>query len=236
MTQRIAIILARGGSKRLPRKNVMPFGGRPMLAWSVGAALDSGCFQRVLVSTDDEEIAQAAIAAGAEVPFLRDRAADDQSPSSAATRIALEQAETYWNERYDVVAQLMANCPLRNADDVRAGVTHFHDSGAPSQISAFKFGWMNPWWAVKLAPDGQPDWVFPEARQSRSQDLPSLYCPTGALWLAQRDAFVGGENFYLPGHIFFPMDWTSAVDIDDAADLAMAEACFALRQRHQDAA
>lgn len=235
VTQRIAIILARGGSKRLPRKNVMPFGDRPMLAWSVGAALDSGCFQRVLVSTDDEEIAQAAIAAGAEVPFLRDRAADDQAPSSEATRVALDQAESHWNERYDVVAQLMANCPLRDAEDIRAGVRNFDESGAPAQISAFRFGWMNPWWAVKLAPDGQPDWMFPEARQSRSQDLPPLYCPTGALWLARRDAFIEGQSFYLPGHALFPMDWTSAVNIDDEADLVMAEACLAMRQRQRNA-
>lgn len=231
MSRRIAIILARGGSKRLPRKNVLPLGGRPMLAWSVGAALDAGCFDRVLVSTDDAEIAAVAREAGAEVPFLRDAAADDQAPSSAATRVALQQAEAHWGECYDTVAQLMANCPLRSAGDIRDAMTAFETGNAPAQISAFRFGWMNPWWAARLQADGQPDWLFPEARSARSQDLPPLYCPSGALWLAERDAFLEGGSFYLPGHTLHPMDWMSAMDIDDEADLAMAEVCVALRLR-----
>lgn len=236
MSRRIAIILARGGSKRLPRKNVLPLGGRPMLAWSVGAALDAGCFDRVLVSTDDAEIAAVAREAGAEVPFLRNAAADDQAPSSDATRVALCQAEAHWDERYDTLAQLMANCPLRNAADIRAAMAAFEAGGAPAQISAFRFGWMNPWWAARLQADGQPDWLFPEARAARSQDLPPLYCPSGALWLAARDAFIEGGTFYLPGHTLHPMDWMSAMDIDDEADFAMAEACIALRQQSKGAA
>lgn len=229
MSRRIAIILARGGSKRLPHKNVLPLGGRPMLAWSVGAAIDAACFDRVLVSTDDAEIAAAASEAGAEVPFLRNVAADDQAPSSAATRVALLQSEAHWGERYDTVAQLMANCPLRSARDIRDAMRAFETGTAPAQISAFRFGWMNPWWAARLRADGQPDWLFPEAHSARSQDLSPLYCPSGALWLARRDAFLAGGSFYLPGHTLHPMDWMSAMDIDDEADLAMAEACVALR-------
>lgn len=226
---RIAIILARGGSKRLPRKNVLPLGGRPMLAWSVSAAIDARCFDRVLVSTDDAEIAALARGLGAEAPFLRDMAADDHAPSSEATRVALRQAEAHWGERYNTVAQLMANCPLRSAQDTREAMETFEASSAPAQISAFRFGWMNPWWAARWQADGQPDWLFPEARVARSQDLPPLYCPSGALWLAQRDAFLEGGSFYLPGHTLHPMHWMSAMDIDDEADLAMAEACLALR-------
>lgn len=230
MSRRIAIILARGGSKRLPRKNVLPLGGRPMLAWSVSAALDAGCFDRVLVSTDDAGIAAVAREAGAEVPFLRDAAADDQAPSSEATLVALRQAEAHWDERYDTVAQLMANCPLRNARDIRDAMTAFDSGAAPAQISAFRFGWMNPWWAARLQADGQPDWLFPEARSARSQDLPPLYCPSGALWLARRAALMAAGTFYAPGHVLFPMSWMSAMDIDDEDDLRMAEACFHLER------
>lgn len=228
MRKRIAVILARGGSKRLPRKNVLPLGGRPMLAWSVSAALDAGCFDRVLVSTDDAEIAAVAREAGADVPFLRNAAADDQASSSEATLVALRQAEAHWGGRYDTVAQLMANCPLRSPQDIREAMMAFEAGAAPAQISAFRFGWMNPWWAARLQADGQPDWLFPEARAARSQDLPPLYCPSGALWLAKRDAFLEGGSFYLPGHTLHPMDWMSAMDIDDEADLAMAEACLML--------
>ena len=232
MDKRIAIILARGGSKRLPRKNVMNFGDKPMLAWTIEAALDSQYFDRVLVSTDSEEIAAIARQHGAEAPFLRHTAADDITPSSEATCIALTQAEQHWNERYELVAQLMANCPLRTANDIRAATDSFLNKTptAPSQISSFKFGWMNPWWATKLQADGQPDFLFPEALKSRSQDLPALYCPTGAFWLSWRGGLLKHKTFYQPGHIFHPMDWVSAVDIDDEHDLLMARACLALRK------
>jgi CMP-N-acetylneuraminic acid synthetase len=89
----IAIILARGGSKRLPRKNILDFHGKPLLAWTVEAALHSGKFDRVLVSTDDREIADIARSFGAEVPFLRKIAAGDHASSSEATLAALQQAE-----------------------------------------------------------------------------------------------------------------------------------------------
>jgi N-acylneuraminate cytidylyltransferase len=202
-----------------------------MLAWSVEAAIKSGCFDRVLVSTDDEEIADAGRSFGAEVPFLRDAAADDKSSSSEATRVALSQAEDHWREQYDTVAQLMANCPLRTATDIRCAFAAFAKRGALAQISAFRFGWMNPWWAARLEPDGQPDYLFPEARLARSQDLPPLYCPSGALWLAQRDAFLAAGTFYMPGHLLQPMEWMSAMDIDDEADFQMAHAFMALRHK-----
>ena len=90
---RIAIIPARGGSKRIPLKNIIPFQGRPMISWSISAALDTGLFDRVLVSTEDEEIAAIGRSAGAEVPFLRRGHFDDHTPVSLATLTALEQAE-----------------------------------------------------------------------------------------------------------------------------------------------
>ena len=229
MVNHIAIILARGGSKRLPRKNILELHGKPMLGWTVEAAVQSGCYDRVLVSTDDEEIAAIGRAHGADVPFLRDRGADDITPSSEATIAALDQAETYWGERYKCVSQLMANCPLRNADDVRDAVKNFDENDASSQISSFQYGWMNPWWAAKLDQNGRPDALFPDALKTRSQDLPPLYCPTGALWIATSEALRAAKTFYTQDRVFHPMHWISAVDIDDADDLEMARACFLLR-------
>lgn len=230
---RIAIILARGGSKRLPRKNIIDFGGKPLLEWSVAAALESDEFDKVLVSTDDEEIAKISLQCGAEVPFLRQEAADDAATSSEATYTALLKAEEYWQTKFDTVAQLMANCPLRNAKDIRSSISAFNDSTAPSQISCFRFGWMNPWWAVTLQPDGKIRHLFPEALKTRSQDLPHLYCPTGALWIARRDAFIDSRNFYMEGHRFEPLHWLSAIDIDDEDDLLMAKACLELQRSNK---
>jgi CMP-N-acetylneuraminic acid synthetase len=226
----IAIILARGGSKRLPRKNILDFHGKPMLAWSIEAAVKSGQYDRVLVSTDDPETSEIACSFGAEVPFLRNTAADDITPSSEATLAALKQAEEYWGEQFDAVSQLMANCPLRNAEDITTSVQNFIDSGADSQLSCFRFGWMNPWWALKLDEHGSPQFIFPEAMTSRSQDLPPLYCPSGALWMALSPVLKANKTFYAPNHIFCQLSWVSAMDIDDAEDLQMAKACFHIKQ------
>lgn len=229
----IAIILARGGSKRLPRKNILDFHGLPMLAWSVEAALQSGQFDRILVSTDDQEIAEIGRLFGAEVPFLRDSAADDIASSSEATLVALRQAERHWGEQYDVVSQLMANCPLRDAEDISTTVQNFITREAVSQISCFRFGWMNPWWAAKLEEHGVPDYLFPEARISRSQELPPLYCPSGAIWVARASVLKAEKTFYVPKHILYPLNWISAMDIDDAEDLEMAKACILMKQQQK---
>lgn len=224
----IAVILARGGSKRLPGKNMRMFHGKPLVAWTIEAALFSKCFDTVLLSTDSQEIAEIGIKYGAEVPFLRNRASDDHSSSSEATLAALDQAEDYWSKSFDVVAQLMANCPLRTSQHVCDAVNTFFQQNASSQISCFKFGWMNPWWAAKMKFDGRPEWVFPDARHSRSQDLPDLYCPSGALWIARSQSLRAHQSFYSPDHVFNVMDWMSAIDIDDEDDWVMAEACKTL--------
>lgn len=225
----IAIIPARGGSKRIPRKNVVEFHGKPLIAWTIEAALESALFKRVVVSTDDGEIAEVARRYGADVPFMRARHHDDHSPVSLATMHAIDQTAEHFQEEYDIVVQLMPNCPLREASHIVEAHDHFIRSKSEYQISCFKFGWMNPWWAVKLGPDNQPEPLIPASLESRSQDLPHLYCPTGAIWIARLGALKASETFYGPGHRFFPIDWKAAVDIDDHEDLAMADAVFRMR-------
>lgn len=222
----LAIILARGGSRRIPRKNLVDFCGKPMLAWSIEACIESNQFSRVLVSTDDAEIAEVAIGYGASVPFLRDAAFDDYSSSAEASLAALRQAQNFWGEEYDVVTQLMANCPLRNTIDIVNAVEQFYMSGSEFQISCSKFGWMNPWWAAKLGPKGQPQFVFVDGPSKRSQDLPELFCPTGAIWIAKAPRLVETRSFYTSDTTFYPMNWYRAIDIDDFDDLFMAKVAY----------
>lgn len=226
VSRNIAIILARGGSKRLPRKNMLPMSGAPMLFWTIEAALRAGCFEKVLVSTDDEEIAAIAREFGAEVPFLRKVAFDDVSTSSEATYAALLQAQEYWNCRYDIVVQLMANCPLRGFADIQQAMGSFKSNDSPSQISCFRLGGANLWTAFVMSDDGNSKKIFPEAYGKRSQDLPTLYCPTGAIWIAKVDDFMRHKDFYMVGHRFEPLHWMSAIDIDDEVDLEFARTCF----------
>ncbi len=225
----IAIILARGGSKRLPNKNILKLNNRPLIAWSIEAAINSEQFDRVLVSTDDKKILDIAKKYKAEAPFLRLKAADDYSPSSLATYYALLQAEKFWGEKYEFVAQLMANCPLRTSEDIKKSIKAFKKNKSPSQISCFRYGWMNPWWAVKLNKKGKPYKIFDRFSKKRSQDLPKLFCPSGALWIAKRNNFITQKDFYMRGHRFQELNWISALDIDVREDLEMANVCLKLR-------
>ena len=199
-----------------------------MIAWTIEAAVSSSMFARVIVSTDDPEIAEVARHHGAAVPFLREAHADDVSPVSLATVTALEQLRQL-GESYDTVVQLMANCPLRRGHHIVDALTHFEQRSAQSQVSCFRFGWMNPWWAATLTPDGHPVSLFPESATLRSQDLPPLYCPTGATWIAQVAHLDAHRTFHTPQRIFCPMAWDAAVDIDDRDDLRMAEALYSMR-------
>ena len=222
----IAIIPARGGSKRIPGKNILDFKGRPMIAWTIQAALERCIFDKVLVSTDSEEIAEISIKYGASVPFLRVDGADDMASSSQATIASLMQAEAHWNDHFNTVVQLMPNCPLRTSGDVLKAIEAFFEKSSNFQISVFRYGWMNPWWALKIDQNGLPKPVFKEAIESRSQDLEKLYCPTGAIWIANREALIKAGTFYGQDYRVFEMSCLSAIDIDDYDDLAMAE-CFA---------
>lgn len=222
----LAVIPARGGSKRIPKKNIIDFFGKPMIAWTIEAAMETGIFDRVIVSTDDSEIASVAKLYGAEVPFLRDKYFDDHSPVSLATITALNQLHHYEKETFETVVQLLPNCPLRTSKYITEAYEHFLKSGASFQISCFKFGWMNPWWAFKLDEQSRPIPLFPDKINKRSQDLPELFCPTGAVWIADVKALLAEGTFYGTGYQFYCMDWRAAIDIDDLDDLKIARALY----------
>lgn len=217
----IAIIPARGGSKRIPNKNIIDFKGKPMIAWTIEAALKSNLFERVVVSTDSEEIAKVSKHWGADVPFFRDQHADEFSPVSEATLSTILQLEEL-GDTFDTVVQLFAVCPLRNEEDIKKAYKHFIERKDPFLISCYKYTWMNPWWAVTLDDKGKPKWIF-EDTKIRSQDLPKLYSPTGAIWIADIEQLKIEKSFYGKGHIFWQMNWKRAVDIDDYDDLEMAK-------------
>lgn len=223
----LAVIPARGGSKRIPRKNVKPLAGMPMIAHTIAAARDSGVFDRIVVSTDDHEIAAIARSFGADVPFLRSaHLADDHTPVSAVSLDMLTRLEA-GGSSFDAVCQLMPNCPLRDADDIRASFHAFETSRHAAQISVSRYGWLNPWWALKREEDGTVTAVFEEQLRQRSQDLPALYCPTGAIWWIEAGALKAEGTFHIAKRSIFELPWYKAVDIDDEADFELAEVLLA---------
>lgn len=227
--QTIAIIPARGGSKRVPGKNIRLLAGKPLIAYSIEAAIESALFDCVIVSTDSEEIACVARASGADVPFLRSSdISDDVTPISAATADALVKVDPD-GTHYQSVAQLMANCPLRTAEDVVSSFAQFSQTGADSQISVVRYGWQNPWWAMKRdASSFTLDPLFPREMSARSQDLPELFCPTGAIWWGKTKVIREQKTFHIASRMGWEIDWQHGVDIDTPEDMAFAEALLGL--------
>lgn len=223
----IAIIPARGGSKRIPQKNIVEFCGKPLIAWTIEAAQKAGIFDTIVVSTDDEEIASVSKEYGAEVPFLRDKKFDDFSPVSEATIRTIEQLEEV-GRTFDLVVQLFAVCPLRTSDEIIDALQFFTEKKAALLVSCFKFVGMNPYWAIKLNDQFKGERLFKEINM-RSQDIPDLYSPTGAIWIGDIETLKKEGTFYGENHIFWEIDWISGIDIDDNKDLKLATALRSLR-------
>lgn len=226
----VAIIPARGGSKRIKNKNSLDFFGKPLIAHTIESCLHSKMFDSVIVSTDDQKIAEIAMSYGAEVPFLREEFADDKSTVSQATVYYVQELERKLHRTYDIVVQLMPNCPLRGPKEIKKALLHFKKLNSNFQISAFKFGFMNPWWACTLTNDSKPKKLFPKATTIRSQDLSPVYCPTGAIWIARKSLLIKEKTFYGKNHTFHIIDWKAAVDIDTYEDLELAKVVYKLLQ------
>jgi CMP-N-acetylneuraminic acid synthetase len=235
----IAVIPARGGSKRVPGKNVKPMLGKPLIAYTIEAALQSALFQRVVVTTDSEEIAETARRFGADVPFLRSKdLADDHTPVSAATVDVLEHLDPA-GDVFGFACQLMANCPLRTTADIMDSYTQFVETDADSQLSVVQYGWQNPWWALRRDAEFRLEPLFKEYITQRSQDLPELFCPTGAVWWAKTPVLRREGTYHVRNRTGWAMpSWERALDIDTEDDWALAEALMELarKRRADDAA
>jgi pseudaminic acid cytidylyltransferase len=226
----LAVIPARGGSKRIPRKNIKLLQGKPMIAYTIEAALQSNVFERVVVSTDDTEIAEISKQHGAEIPFVREASlADDHTPASLVTLDTLERLDTD-GSKYKYVSQIMPNCPLRNADDIKKSLEQFQKTNADTQLSVNRFGWLNPWWAFKMQ-ESKLEPLFPEAFKTRSQDLATLYALTGAVWWAKTGVLKRKKTFHTETRTGFELSWQHALDIDDEDDWKMAEVLLELEKK-----
>lgn len=216
----LAVIPARGGSKRLPRKNVVDFEGRPIIAYTIEAALDAGIFERVLVSTEDAEIAETARRFGAETTWRPEALAGD-NVGVAAVCLDLLDREAAAGRAYGVMCCLYATAPLRNAADIRAVAGLI---GSECDFAMAVSGYENPpLQALCETPDGNLAPMWPEWVNVRSQDAPELFVDNGSTYVVSVEAFRREKSFYGPklrGHV---MPRERSVDIDTAADLDLAK-------------
>jgi CMP-N-acetylneuraminic acid synthetase len=229
--RRLAIIPARGGSKRLPRKNILPLGGRPMLCWSVEAALASRLFERVCVSTDDDEIAAVAALAGAEVLRRPATLGSDQATVAEVCRHHLLEFD-YQGEHYDHLYCLYPTAPLRHADDLRAMATIFESSEDAAAVVAVTSFMHYPHQALRLDDSGRLVPFWPELVDLRSSELPTLVAGNGSTYAVSVSGFVETLNFMPRAGLYaYSMDLMRSIDVDTQAEYDLLQAVVERCQR-----
>lgn len=225
----LAIIPARGGSKRIPRKNVRPFAGKPMLQHSVEAARASGCFAEIMVSTDDEEIAAVARTAGATVPFARSAAASDDHAPLATVVIEVLRSYAERERAFDEVCLLLATAPLVTAARLREGEALLRSSHADAVVPvvAFSFPILR---ALRLK-DGRLSFMWPEHELTRSQDLEPAYHDAGQFYWLRTASFLAQRRLFAAHTVAMPLSPVEVQDIDTDDDWALAELKHAVLHR-----
>ena len=225
------MITARGGSKGLPRKNVLPLAGRPLIAWSIRAAQEAACRPRVVVSTDDDEIANTALAHGAEVPFLRPaHLAQDDSPHIDVILHAVHWLEHQQGYRPTWVLLLQPTSPLRLAQDIDQSLALARAQGANSVVSVQEAP-CHPYLAQTI--DGQGrlrPFLPPPPGYLRRQDLPPAYAFNGAIYLVSRQMLLDQQALWDQDTLALVMPPERSLDVDSAWDLHLAELILTDRQ------
>lgn len=226
---RVAIIPARGGSKRIPRKNIRLFCGRPMIAWSIESALKSACFDHIFVSTDDVEIAGIAKALGAEAPFMRPaELADDY----AGTIPVIAHAVGWINHHVGVVDHvccLYATAPFTQADDLRRGFDLLQHSGADYAFSVTSFPFPIQR-AIRITSEQRVEMFNPECFGMRSQDLEEAFHDAGQFYWGRAAAWLEGKSLFSRDSVPVFLPRYRVQDIDTVEDWDRAEWLFKAMQ------
>ncbi|OJX68275.1 acylneuraminate cytidylyltransferase family protein [Magnetospirillum sp. 64-120] len=217
----VAVITARGGSKGLPRKNVLPAAGKPLIAWTIEAAHQAIHVDRTILSSDDDEIISVARQWGCEVPFIRP---PELSGDTARSEDAVLDALDRLDRPYDVVVLLQPTSPQRLAVDIDQCLKQLVDSGAPSCVSICPVS-KPPEWMFRLAAGGVLSPILGDAgRGKRRQDLPPCYTVNGAVYAAHVDWLRRTRCFFTDETVGSIMPAERSLDIDTAQDLRIFEA------------
>ncbi|MCY9864497.1 pseudaminic acid cytidylyltransferase [Vibrio coralliirubri] len=222
---RIAVIPARGGSKRIPRKNIKHFHGKPMIAYSIEAAAASGCFDKVIVSTDDAEIAEVAEQYGAEVPFLRP---PDISDDYATTMDVMQHAIMWCTDNgwdIDAVCCLYATAPFVTQGYLQQGLDKLNQGGFEFVFSAATFPFPIQR-AIKISSEGEVSMFSPENEQVRSQDLEEAFHDAGQFYWGKTKAFLEKKAIFANHSSVVLLPRNRVQDIDTPEDWDLAEALY----------
>lgn len=219
----IAIIPARGGSKRLPNKNIKDFYGKPLITWTIKSAILYGRFDLIIVSTDSKDIAEVAIACGATVPFLRPK---ELATDTATTDDVVKHTVEWVENNVDNVSRitlLQPTSPLRNSDDIHNAMMHFERKKASAVVSVCELEYPIQFCNNLPGNLSLKDFISPVSMK-RSQDLDKYYRLNGAIYIFDRKYVGALTEIYSEGTYAYVMDKNRSVDIDDEFDFAIAEA------------
>jgi CMP-N,N'-diacetyllegionaminic acid synthase len=221
----LAIIPARGGSKRLPRKNVLDLGGKPLIAWSIEAARSCRFIDEVLVTTDDDEIAEVAKLYGANVPFLRPASlASDTATSFDAITHAIDFYKHELGKEFDFVILLQPTSPLRASQEVSNAIDLLSQKDADAIISVCEVDHSPLWMNILPSDLSMNKFMRDEVKSVRSQDLPKNYRLNGAIYICRTERLLAEKSFFISDNIFaYIMNKDISVDIDDLSDFNMAK-------------
>jgi pseudaminic acid cytidylyltransferase len=218
----IAVIPARGGSKRIPRKNIKLFCGKPMIAWSIEAALKSECFKQVIVSTDDEEIALIAQRYGADVPFVRPKnLADDHTGTNPVIAHAIEWLNSQ-GLNPDFVCLIYATAPFICASDIQAGLDLIKNNSCDYVLSVTSFAFPIQR-GLKIDVDGRVEMFFPSNFITRSQDLEESFHDAGQFTWGKTQIWLDGKPSYFSNSLPIRLPRHRVQDIDTFEDWYRAE-------------
>ena len=215
----LAIIPARGGSKGIPRKNIKALMGKPLIGWTIDAAEKSSCVDRIIVSTEDEEIASIACKLGAEVPFIRpEELATDDTPGISPVLHVISQLKDH-----DWVLLLQPTSPLRSAEDIDGIWNYCQEQGGVSAVSVCEVR-EHPYWMYKFdAAQCLEPFIRGRPNVTRRQDLPAAYALNGALYLAKTEWLIERGSFIGPETLGYIMPSERSVDLDNLQDWRWAE-------------
>lgn len=229
----IAIIPARGGSKRIPRKNIKDFCGKPMISWSIQSVLDSGCFDKIIVSTDNEEIAEVARTYGAEVPFVRP--AELSNDHAGTIPVIAHAIEWFKNRGYEVdnACCIYATAPFVLPTDLQLGLNILKQSGADYAfaVTSFPFPIQR---AIRITPENRVQMFQPENFNTRSQDLEEAWHDAGQFYWGKSKAWMSHKQVFSEDAAPIKIERHRVQDIDTQEDWLRAEWMFKALKKPND--
>ena len=222
----LALITARGGSKRIPRKNIKGFNGKPIIAYSIEAALSSGVFDEVMVSTDDEEIADISRKYGASVPFLRsEKTSNDFATTSDVIHEVIEEYEKR-GEKFEILTCIYPTAPFITADKLKKAVEDLKASDADTLIPVVRFSYP-PQRAMEIR-DGHLVFRQPENLTKRSQDLEPHYHDAGQFYVTRTESFLKTNSLLMGKILPLELSELEVQDIDNEVDWKLAELKYSM--------